>query len=829
MPKAGIRSVAHRKILQWLSKGPSTVSEIAQQFSMRMPHASLACRQLRASGDIVRDETQGIRMAPLYLSHTGMERLKDDALARVRRYVDEIPPSSQGVILQSEASHVLVGYVEPPTSPLLFVPNTATTHPSISNGNKGGSWLLCLPDAIEWFDVQSLEPTSPPTPTTTRTLADFGGASKSIGLVRGEVLEHQSGASLTEGSWFSPPQELALPAQLLSQGLIALGTIGSEQTPYIPPMGLHAHLVSRLDRTLVLKTLGQDSQEFSERRRDSPKILTPFLLRAWLRLLHPRLSDGKLVMRLKELIKGLEKQPPKLPAAQKRALLADFGTLNFSDFEGESMHVLGFSEFGMRALCEGLIRDASRPFLLDWMFDSPSDDLLNRLVNHPQCRLVLTRANDDVELQAAALRLESTKPLGQVGVCLRRGLVLPVDLVGEMPTGISSIQLDRLPASAQELLTLTSGIQVDTASFTGEAPGHSSDMIFSEAIDAYPTGNDELANRIESNHPLAAWIASPPEDRIARWTRLSRRLPKRWIDLVSPEAFSLSQLAQVVGEGGSAWQSRALRRLALELPRSPEIILELFSDLQESSSPSYLSSAILVATGSLGEEFEEISSQACSVWLNDPKCVVEVLEAQFPIGKELSESQFSLLDMILSSASIHAPGSVLSIWKKAIMSVRRKEPWTIEQTRLIMKHLPESWWSAYASEWLLIQLATASGRAWLVQHPICWPAQLGRVFGERCGFPGTPTEHPGFQLSQEAILPILLLGDGLGLPALLDVHDMARASLLEQAPSPLRLHPYCGWLAQPTSRWPTIDASVIEQGDRTIALLLYARYYASQH
>ena len=66
-----IRSAAQRQILIWLRHGPSTVSEIAQQFSMRMPHASLACRQLREAGLITRDERGGLRNAPIYLSQTG--------------------------------------------------------------------------------------------------------------------------------------------------------------------------------------------------------------------------------------------------------------------------------------------------------------------------------------------------------------------------------------------------------------------------------------------------------------------------------------------------------------------------------------------------------------------------------------------------------------------------------------------------------------------------------------------------------------------------------------------------------------------------------------
>ena len=67
-----IRSTAQRQILTWLRHGPSTVSEIAEQFSMRMPHASLACRQLREAGLITRDE---LWVHSIYLSQGGMDCL----------------------------------------------------------------------------------------------------------------------------------------------------------------------------------------------------------------------------------------------------------------------------------------------------------------------------------------------------------------------------------------------------------------------------------------------------------------------------------------------------------------------------------------------------------------------------------------------------------------------------------------------------------------------------------------------------------------------------------------------------------------------------------
>ena len=51
-----IRSSYHKRVLEWLIDAGGSVSDIAQALDLRMPHASLALRQLRDSGDILRDD-----------------------------------------------------------------------------------------------------------------------------------------------------------------------------------------------------------------------------------------------------------------------------------------------------------------------------------------------------------------------------------------------------------------------------------------------------------------------------------------------------------------------------------------------------------------------------------------------------------------------------------------------------------------------------------------------------------------------------------------------------------------------------------------------------
>ncbi|MAF94063.1 hypothetical protein CMO85_05305, partial [Candidatus Woesearchaeota archaeon] len=126
MPTRTIRSAAHRHILVWLRHGSSTVSEIAAAFGMRMPHASLACRQLREAGLITRDESGGLRNAPLFLSQRGVERLREDAVSKMLGYADVLSSTKASMVLHADDTNVLLAYTQSPVGSLVFVANPAS-------------------------------------------------------------------------------------------------------------------------------------------------------------------------------------------------------------------------------------------------------------------------------------------------------------------------------------------------------------------------------------------------------------------------------------------------------------------------------------------------------------------------------------------------------------------------------------------------------------------------------------------------------------------------------------------------------------------------------
>mgnify|MGYP001319811656 CR=1 FL=1 len=86
-----IRSTYQRRVLDWLADGGGTVTEVSQALSIRVPHASAALKQLRESGDVVRDDAS-LRGSRYRLSSQGLNRLEGDGLARLNELVRWPPP-----------------------------------------------------------------------------------------------------------------------------------------------------------------------------------------------------------------------------------------------------------------------------------------------------------------------------------------------------------------------------------------------------------------------------------------------------------------------------------------------------------------------------------------------------------------------------------------------------------------------------------------------------------------------------------------------------------------------------------------------------------------
>ena len=92
LPVKRIRSAVRRRILERLSEGRATVTQIATSTDLRLPHTSAELKRLRKEELVFSDEETGSRVACLALTPRGWETLRPDEIARIQDLTTETPP-----------------------------------------------------------------------------------------------------------------------------------------------------------------------------------------------------------------------------------------------------------------------------------------------------------------------------------------------------------------------------------------------------------------------------------------------------------------------------------------------------------------------------------------------------------------------------------------------------------------------------------------------------------------------------------------------------------------------------------------------------------------
>tara|TARA_Y100000991_G_scaffold37390_2_gene25581 strand:- start:22923 stop:25427 length:2505 start_codon:yes stop_codon:yes gene_type:complete len=820
-----IRSAAQRQILIWLRHGPSTVSEIAQQFSMRMPHASLACRQLREAGLITRDERGGLRNAPIFLSQLGHERLREDAVGKMMHYADVLHEFQGNLVLHADDANVLLAYTQMPKSSFVFVEDAIETERGSSSGNRGGAWILAPASSVQWYDLQSGAPVDPPAPRETRTLAAFESSQQRIGLVRGEVFEQRGSHALVEGQTFSASNRSgASPPLRLQHGLYEVGSIDGADFAYSPPRALRAHLQSTLNRSLLLNSMSTGALEISDRKGIKQRELPVGVLNHWLRIKHPRMGMERLNELYNGLIASLEQGPQSTGSALEREVRMEFGETAWVErhWDPGYVDIYGASQRAVVSILNHVIAESNIPFVVDWVFDGPGVETEGRLLGHPLCRGLLSRRGAAPAFGEEAVLLTDAEEMGRVDVRLGRSTVFTVELfapgVHHRP---SRRPFTRVPADVGELLNHR---PLEFDGFSAPSPSGEAGQRWQDALQLYPEGDEQQANAWEAIDPLAAWIASPQANRPSRWIRLQSRLPHGWVELLGVHDVPLNDLPIAMLSAGPTWQRDALRRIQTVGMNNAGSVLHWRHQLQhQHPAEAAFATCLLCSLDSTNPEHRGAFQEATRVWFNRPMCEIEVLEAMF--SRQQGAPADGLLEEWKAQALLQPPESLLHAWATGLNIALQRMPWVSETQRNMMERLPASWWSVFSSSWLLNQLGSHTGRSWLAHFSCCWPAQVARTPGEPSRYPGLVANHQACDLTSESLLAVRILNDGPGTPPLVALYEMIYALEQSLPVSPLSLHPQAGWLVRPVEQWPPFGSEVLTNGDPAIGEILFTRSF----
>jgi hypothetical protein len=828
-----IRSSYHKRVLEWLIDAGGSVSDIAQALDLRMPHASLALRQLRDSGDILRDDFTGIRGAIHRITQQGRKRLEQDAVACLQTYVKQIPDNKDAIVLDSNGPMLLIGYVNNTPSSLISLPIDPMDYDQYGNylsiGNVGVRWATIRKSQPKWYDINTYQQVQKQELQSKGTLDDWTENKQYIIIVRAYLFDFEKPWNIAPGTWFSIPKEIPTLPIKLSSGNNVLGNVIGSKYLVSPSFGIHAHLSSKIDVSLAINSLSRGAVLI----RDSPttrlekRFLPIDCLDYWFKQQHPRMKQNKVDMlakSVKDFLLGRVTESPTISI--HRALIKDFGECKWTEEISNNIDVKGLSENGAKALIEWILSNSSFEFIIEWMWPvSTNKELLERVLSSNLCRMLVTRIGDFSTLSTSTTQLRSLSKLAEVELILSREQSLQLELSRYDGESFSNNVYDVIPKTAAELNEAITGEGWNLSAMSDDSKDYKFREKIWNSLEKYPEGDETWANQIEAKNPLAAWIATPLGSRNSRWVRIGSELPKGWADLLPIDKTTTKDILFSLPNASKEWQTKALDTLSNRYLSNQEQLLEHEELLLDKSVGNWFSVAVLIGSNKLSKDFQSLIQSCIDRWLDSPRQAKKVLPNIFPKVRTLSITQRERLTTFLKASKVHPTNSLLFSWGEFIESLKENKPISVEQSRKFMTLLPFEWWRNQAKNWLQLQLNSSSGRRWLLDNFLPWPALLARPEGEICGPPGYQEIFSQSLPSSDEVLQILILEEGDGKPALLDLYDMVMNLENNQTNSVGRIHPHVGWLARDILEWPDMGIEVLKLGDINVGSLLFARYF----
>ena len=828
MPKKTIRSRYQRRILDWLLDGGGTVSQASDALGIAMPHASLAMRQLRELGEVQRDDGASIRGAMHRLTPKGADHLLNDLIERVRKVTTSIPTGMDAVVLSNDRTSIVLGVLTPTHSRLVSLPRRTDLFENeagkISSGKTGGLWAVQRGPDAHWVSLSTFEPSSAPNEPIQGTLTAYANQTESIGILRLRLLGQTDTWGVANGTWIRLNSDQQHGPSQLHVGEHTIGDVVGTTFSVRPEHGLYAHLTSSVDRTLLVSSLGNHAQVMTESLAFSTHRSLPIeVLGPWMKKRHPRLSTTKRKTRLRALTRWLLSGRGKQPTLNlRRSLLADFGERTWTEQSNAIDVVLldGISQHGATCIVEWMLESTSFDMVVEWPWAEIDDlPLMERLLASGRCRVLITSRGEAKEFSSKTATIQSTDQLATVSYRPQESYEFRVQLRRAMSRTEPEATREGLPANASELIDWfqSGGLDEDVLTGQDEASQH-----IRQAMRLYPQGDSDFANAVEREAPLAAWIASPQSERASRWKRIEDVVPQDWVDLIPVGELGAISLIKAMARTGTGWRQEAVREITNAFDSNSSLLVDVVPLLDDDLHKAMASYVLLMLTRKHRFELQSILPRAATIWLDAPYDEEHVLNALFDTDSTTNEQE-ALLHHFLRGAGVHPRGSILRTWADFCKLLSERAPIPLDMMRTCINILPQRWWSAWALDWLDAQLSTAGGREWLAHHPKNWPALIFRPNGERLGLPGFPQQHAGYLERSNLKLNLLMVPNGDGSAALMDVHDMIQR-LETNGPVHLgRIHRLVGWLTCDVETWPEFTMNELLDGDSEIAKLLIGR------
>ena len=832
-----IRSAHRRRLLDRLTDGGTTVSILARDTGLRIPHASAELRRMRNDGLVASDQVAGARGARLHLTQSGWEAIRSDELARAIQVLPLPSPSLNHCLLARDGANILLGILAPLDSPLVLIPDRplrGSVGEGSSTGSEGVSWTWAVlrERSPRWFDLTNMEMLlEPPSSHNPETISSYVGENHTLGIVRARLVDPDRPVALAPGIWFESPSrrpDPPLPEASHHRGAWVLGNCHNQSPDIRPKDPLSAVMEERLPRSMLLRTARANAMVIADLGGlDSGGQDYPIsCLDSWINRAHPRLTPSERRRRLNSLRERLTStRRVRTEESTWRRFRKDWKEANFSTEESglRFFDTRGLSTTAVTSLIEWAVSEQNRPPLVLEIPDAIPDDVLSAIISHPNLRLTLSsKPRKSLEI-FDELIVDPLRPLPWLRLRTLGGRDMPVRLVDTVPTAPEVTEDEEVAPSPWSILGL------EDEKFSSKIEGSS---MIGSAIAQFPEGNEDWSNMMEASYPIAAWIASPPKTRWHRWQRLRSRLDSEWIALLDLEYLPLERLAEVADEAPQRVLDIFADELRLLLHNNSEIALRTrpATDPKHASpGASWVAAQLLSNAAWLPEDMQEdLIRWALEAWLVHPPsnslAALQSVDWIYTTQQADPTSYGPVLQGILRRANEFPIDHDLKIWSLLVERIRDSKKLQIEDLEVIIANLPLDWWALLAPELLTNLLSEESSIDWLFDNPIPWSAAILRPKGEPSSAPGlSDRHHPGCspEIRNSLARRLRSRSERGTLPEsaapLLDLLESLDTVLEGGSPSTGRTHPMVGWLAQPIEKWPPIGNEVAMQGDPHIS------------
>ena len=258
-----IRSKHRRRLLGRLTEGGATVSELANDVGLRVPHASAELKRLRNDGLVSSDQSEGSRGASMHLTQSGWETIRSDELSRAMEATPLPSDSGMFCLLSRDGPNLLLGVLQPIQTPIVPIPTRPPVEAGVSSASTGRegvpwTWAVFRERNPRWFNLSSMEPASTvPEPTDPENIGAYSTQQNILGIIRASLLDYERPIAIAPGQWCSEPAFLPsppLPERNYHRGEWVLGACHPKSPEVRPRMPIAAVLSDRLPRTMILRT-----------------------------------------------------------------------------------------------------------------------------------------------------------------------------------------------------------------------------------------------------------------------------------------------------------------------------------------------------------------------------------------------------------------------------------------------------------------------------------------------------------------------------------------------------------------------------------------------